>query len=95
MTHSGPLAVVVFPVVYRSLETVGEIVRCSSLVVAEAHGSVPLVVGHLALGLVHGEEVVVGAQAVTMGVSVGEEATLRVEAGRTCTRVSYLRVHRK
>ena len=67
----------------KSLTTFGCMWKCRvgytycTLVAVGGHGPIPLVVPALAgVGTVHWDLVVVGAQPVAVGVSIGEQTTL-------------------
>ena len=57
-------------------QAVGGIGRRAAVVAVHPHGAVAVVVAHRAAGLVHGDLVVVDAQAVALGIAVDEQAAL-------------------
>ena len=74
------LATLSSPVASPSPEAVGEVVGGVGLVAVDTHRAVTLVVlDPGAVGAVDRDLVVVGSQAVTMGVWVGEETTLQTD----------------
>jgi len=67
----------------RAREGVGEVVGSARLVPIHAHGAVALVVADAGVErAIDGDLLVVGAEAVAVGVSVGEETSLKEEKRR-------------
>lgn len=73
VTNSLEWSIVATRALLRAAEAVGEVVGGAGLVVGVAGGAVALVVGHSsAVGAVHGDLQVVGAETMAMGVGVRE-----------------------